>query len=108
MPEPEGMEEGSVQELVSAAQRATDRMPKRPGISVGWLLVRRRFIFRTVKESSSKIFERQFTESAVGPGDGVTEGSPMPGPVGAGKRVDVGFKEECFAPSPFMGRSPAW
>jgi hypothetical protein len=105
------MEDGSLQ-LVGEAQRAVERMLKTPVISVGWLLVRRRYIFRTVKEFSERIFERHSTGSAaavdVGLGVGVTEGSPIPVPVGAGKRVDVGFKEECFAPLPFMGRSPAW
>jgi len=105
------MEEGSLQvpvSEVSEAQRELERMARTPVISVGWLLARRRIIFFAVKASSPAIFERQSTESAVGLGEGVMVGSAIPVPVGAGARVDVGFREECFAPLPFIGRSPAW
>ena len=111
------MEEGNWQDPVCCeAQSAVDRMLKRPVISVGWLLARRSCIFRTVKEFLTPISVLHFTESAVPVGVGaevelledIMGGSPIPVPDGAGNRVDVGFSEECLAPLPLMGRSPAW
>lgn len=115
-PDPEGIEEGIWQTPLCVAQSAVERRLKRPMISVPWLLLRTRSIFGTAKAVSPLISFGQVTESAapVGTGaavelvEGITDGNPIPVPEGAGKRVDVGFREECLAPLPLMGRSPAW